>query len=282
LGAIVFLDEALTYAGTFTAGAGSFFDLNGFNLTLRGATTLSGAAIGGTGRLFAKGATAISGGATIGGTQGMTTSAMVTVAGGDVTLGDNLGDKAKLVNASTGTWDLTDDSGVAFGFSTLSTIVNAGVLEKTGFVTNAGSVIAPRITNTGKIEAAAGKLDLQGAISGTGDDIVSGASTLEFGSSVANGQTVSFTGAGGALKLSDPHAFAATISGFDTGGATTGTLELNRVWTYAGFTENAGHTEGTMAFADGAKTASVLFAGNYDSALFHAATNSSGTLVSYG
>ena len=79
----------------------------------------------------------------------------------------------------------------------------------------------------------------------------------------------------------DPQGFAATISGFDSAGATNDTLVFDD-WTYTGFTENAGHTEGTMTVANGAQTASLLLAGNYNSMLFHSVTNSGGTFVTYG
>jgi hypothetical protein len=200
----------------------------------------------------------------------------------NVTLGDAAGDTATLNNLSIATWKLTDDSGIALGSSTASPIVNAGLFEKTGGTSTTGSAIAPGIANTGTLETAAGKLDLKGAISGAGKDIVAGASTLQFDSTVASGQTVSFAGSGGALALFDPQGFAAKISGFDAGGASSDTLQLSNVWTYAGFTENAGHTQGAMTFTDGALSASLTLLGDYNSALFHAATNANGTFVTYG
>jgi hypothetical protein len=66
------------------------------------------------------------------------------------------------------------------------------------------SAIAPAVTNTGTIEVTAATLDLQGAVAGKGTDEISGASTLEFDSTVAAGQTLSFTGSGGTLDLTAP------------------------------------------------------------------------------
>jgi hypothetical protein len=81
------------------------------------------------------------------------------------------------------------------------------------------SVIAPKVTNNGTIGVSAAALDFKGAISGTGSDTISGASTLEFDATVSAGQTVYFTGNGGELALHHPGAFAGSISGFDTAGA---------------------------------------------------------------
>ena len=49
-----------------------------------------------------------------------------------MTIGDTSGDAALLDNTSTGTYDITDNSGINLGSSTASNIVNAGLFEETG------------------------------------------------------------------------------------------------------------------------------------------------------
>jgi hypothetical protein len=58
-------------------------------------------------------------------------------------------------------------------------------------VTNNGVNTGGEAVNGG-IYVSAGRLDFKGAVSGTGTDTVSGASTLEFDSTVGGGQTVDF------------------------------------------------------------------------------------------
>ena len=115
-------------------------------------------------------------------------------------------DLAQLAIASTGAWDILDDSGIGLGGSAPSFIWNSGLFEKTGG--SGTSAIAPPLVNNGSVLASSGTLDLQGAVGGKGTDTISGASTLEFDSTVGGGQTTGFTG-GGALDLIDPLGFAA-------------------------------------------------------------------------
>ena len=100
---------------------------------LIGPTSFSGATIGSVGArtLTNSGATTVSG-LTIGGTTTFANNKTLTESGGAVTLGDASGDVAKIVNASTGIWDFADDSGIGLGSSSLSSIANSGLFEKTG------------------------------------------------------------------------------------------------------------------------------------------------------
>ena len=194
----------------------------------------------------------------IGGTASLENTKTMTQSGGAVMVGDNAGNKAVLVNASTGTYAITDNSGIGHGSSTASFIVNAGMFKKTGGTGT--SAIAPALTNAGTVLVSSGVLDLQGAVSGTGADTISGVSTLEFGSTAASGQTIGFTGAGGTLDLGDPQGFSGKISGFDTVGSKD-TLEIAAPWTYLGFSENAADTQGTLIFANGASHISLTLLG---------------------
>ena len=104
-------------------------------------------------------------------------------------MGDNISaDKAILYNTAKATYDILDNSGIGLGASTASYINNAGLFEKTGGT--GASTIAPAVTNTGTIEVTSGTLDFMGAVTGTGTDAISGASTLEFGAAVSSSTTV--------------------------------------------------------------------------------------------
>ena len=183
------LAEILTYSGSFSADAGSTVSISsGDSLTLTGTDAFSSATISGSGALDANGTTTVSG-LTIGGTTTFSDGGALTLSGGSTTLGDAAGDVAKLTIASTGTWDILDDSGIARGKSMASAITNHGLLEKTGGTGT--SVITPKVTNdgvntggavvNGGILVSSGTLELKGAVTGTGTDTTSGDPTLEFG-----------------------------------------------------------------------------------------------------
>ena len=262
------LKENLGYSGTFSEATDDTLDLAVGYLTLTGADTFAGGTLDGSNRLYAQGTTLITDGLTIGGTASLENQKTVTQSGGAVTVGDNAGNKAELYNASTGTYAITDNSGIDRGSSTASFIVNAGMFEKTGGT--ATSAIAPALTNTGTVLVSSGVLDLQGAVSGTGADTISGASTLEFDAAVAAGQTIGFTGSGGDLHLDALQSFSATISGFDVGGAggTSDAIQLLGNWTEEGFSENGANTLATLTLSNGTTTSALQFAGKYSQSQF--------------
>ncbi len=279
-GTSVTLGRALTYAGGFSEGAGDTLALAGGALVLTGVNdAFSGGTVDGSKFLYTEGTTAVSG-LTIGGTVEWENTNAVNQSGRNVTLGDNIpADAAILYNTPKATYDILDDSGIGLGASTASYIDNAGLFEKTGGT--ATSAIAPSVTNTGTIEVTAATLDVQGAVTGTGADEISGASTLELDSTVVVGQTVSFTGSGGTLDLSAPQGFAGKISGFDTVGAND-TIEVAAPWVFSGFTENAKGTQGTLGFMNGASTLNLTLLGNYNPADFEHQTGANGsTLITY-
>jgi hypothetical protein len=279
-GASVTLGEALTYAGAFSEAAGDTLALTGGPLVLTGANdVLSGGTVDGSRWLLTKGTTRVSG-LTIGGTVEWENTGTVNESGGSATIGDASGDKAILYNTPKATYDILDNSGIGLGASTTSYIDNAGLFEKTGGT--GASAIAPGVTNTGTIEVTAATLDLQGAVTGKGSDEISGASTLEFDSTVAARQTLSFTGSGGTLDLTAPQGFAGEISGFDAAGAgSNDTIEVAGPWVFSGFTENAGGTQGTLGFANGASHLSLTLLGDYDPVDFVHTPANGGTLITY-
>ena len=130
-GTDVTLDESLSYAGSFSEGAGDTFVLSGGHLLLSGAATFAGGTVDGSNFLYTEGTTTVSG-LTIGGTVEWENTKTVNQSGGTVTIGDASGDEAILFNTSKATYDIADDSGIGLGASTASYIHNAGLFEKTG------------------------------------------------------------------------------------------------------------------------------------------------------
>ncbi len=212
---------------------------------------------------------------TLGGTAEWDNTTTVNQTGA-VTIGDGSGNAAFLDNTATGTYNFAGDVSLMQGTSAASHIANAGVIKKTG---GSGlSAIQPEVTNTGTIKVKTGTLDLKGAITGVGSDIISDASTLQFNSTVAAGQTISFTGSGGTLDLGSPQGFSGAIAGFDLGGASNDALVIASGWTFTGATEGA--TSTMLGFVDGAAHAALTLQGAY-TGTFNQTSIVGGTKITY-
>ena len=114
-------------------------------------------------------------------------------------------------NGAGAEWDLAGASTFTGG---TNTITNEGVIDSTG----TASITAPSgtlsITNTGTVNVQSGSLDIGGPVTGTGGQFTIGSGdTLEFNGAVSSGQTITFEGSTGTLKLDDPTDFHAQISG---------------------------------------------------------------------
>jgi hypothetical protein len=209
---------------------------------------------------------------TLGGdsTFGATTvsSGKLVVAGdlssGPATLGDAAGDLAQLMIASTGSWDILGDSGIGLGNSPSSLISNSGLFDKTGG--SGTSAIAPQLVNKGSVLVSSGTLDLEGAVSGKGEDTISGGSTLEFDSTVGGGQTVDFSG--GALDLLDPQGFSGKIAGF----ASPDMVQLAGEWNFSSFSETGNGMMGNLTLSSGGTTNTFHFLGDYTASDFSIAS----------
>jgi hypothetical protein len=186
------------------------------------------------------------------------------VSGGTTTLGDPAGDLAQLMIASTGIWDIRDDSGIGLGTSPSSFISNSGLFEKTGG--SGTSDIAPQLLNKGSVLVSSGTLDLEGAVSGKGTDTISGASTLEFDSTVGGGQTIDFSG--GALDLLDPQGFSGKIAGF----ASPDMVQLAGDWNFSSFSETGNGMMGNLTLSSGGTTNTFHFLGDYTASDFSIAS----------
>jgi hypothetical protein len=291
----------VTNAGAISGAAASvqFAGAGANTLTLKTGSTLSGDAIGSTASgatnalilqghgtadnnfddfdtlsVQANGNWTLGGDSTFGATTVSSGSLIVAgdVSGGPTTLGDPAGDVAKLVIASTGTWDILDDSSIGLGGCTPSFLSNSGLFEKTGGTGT--SAIAPAAVNKGTIEVTVGTLDLQGPVTGKGTAAVSGAATLEFDSTVAATQTIDFLGGPSAVDLIDPNGFLGRIAGF----ASSDTVQLSGDWVFCNFAENSAGTLATLTLANGASHHAFNFVGDYAATDFKVASGATTTI----
>jgi hypothetical protein len=135
---------------------------------------------------------------------------------GTITL-DGTNDRITGTHGETTTSTLENVDNVINGFGKLGDdhlhLINdaAGIIDATGLLTIDTD---HTITNNGLLEAATGgTLVIDDAVVGAGSEKIGAGAVLEFGSSVASTQTVTFEGSSGTLKLDDPTHFAADISG---------------------------------------------------------------------
>ena len=121
-----------------------------------------------------------------------------------------LTENAAFDNGAGGEWDLAGASTFASGTNTLT---NEGVIDSTGAASITATTGTLGITNTGTVNVQSGTLDIGGSVTGTGQFTIGSGDQLEFGGSVAPGQTITFEGPTGTLKLDDPTDFHGQISG---------------------------------------------------------------------
>ncbi len=270
----VTLDENLNYAGAFSLLGGTL-DLAAGQLELSGDDNLTGGAVNGSHLFITQGLAKTVSALTLGGTLDWENTTTVNQTG-TVTIGDASGNAAVLDNTASGIYDFLGDTKLAEGTSTASYIANAGVIKKTG---GTGiSAIRPEVVNTGTLKAKTGTLELKGAITGTGLDSIAGVATMQFDSTVAAGQTVSFSGSGGTLDLAAPQGFSGAITGFDLGGNTNDALDIGASWTFTGATQGAAST--TLSLVDGSAHAAVTLLGAYTGTFSHTAITG-GTQITY-
>jgi hypothetical protein len=92
-------------------------------------------------------------------------------------------------------------------------LTNEGVIDSSGIASIAATTGTLSVTNTGTVNVQSGSLDIGGPVTGTGQFTIGSGGQLEFGGSVASGQTITFEGTTGTLKLDDPTDFHGQISG---------------------------------------------------------------------
>ena len=122
---------------------------------------------------------------------------------------------------------------------------------------------------------------LAGAIAGTGDFYLSGA-TLTFDSTVSSGQTVQFNSASTlALASASSNSFSGTLEEFGTGDAIDAQA-FACASTSFNFVENSGGTGGTLTVTAGSLVDNILLAGSYSNNDFQKAMDGgTGTLIKF-
>nr|WP_276540315.1 VCBS domain-containing protein [Bradyrhizobium elkanii] len=172
---------------------------------------------------------------------------------------------------ASGTHALVIDTGA-------NVIINAGTLEATG---TGGLVLESAVANSGLIWANGGTVTAEGVVTGSGNALISGTGTIEFGAASAAGVTFDTTAAGH-LILDDAFHFSGTVSGLDG----NDDIDIRGISFGAGttlsFTENHEGTGGTLTVSDGAHTANIVLLGQYDPTGFaEKADAANGTVITY-
>jgi hypothetical protein len=210
-------------AGTFTVGGAAIFAGN------FGAASVTGS---GGGVLNLDGGATVSN-AIFGGTITVNNAGTFSETGG-FTLGDGSGGSVTFNNVAGGSYLLTTDNGVSAGVSPSSTIVNAGLFEKSGGTNTSMISVLFNNQSDGTIDAASGTvlfastLTSSGTISGTGQVAVDGTATLSAGT-VLSVAELGLYGSGVlnlGLSLNYGGVFADDSSGTDTLGLGANTLTL--------------------------------------------------------
>ena len=152
-----------------------------------------------------------------------------------------------LVNSGTiianGTHALLIDTGP-------NVVTNSGTLEATG---SGGLIVNSDIANSGLIWADGGNITINGAVTGTGSALISGASTLEFGAASSINVTFVDDDGFGTLALDNPTAYTGQIFGF------TGTdLENSDIIDLKGITFDDAGTSWTYYDDSGSNTGGIL------------------------
>jgi hypothetical protein len=157
-------------------------------------------------------------------------------------------------------------------------IGHGATFEGDGTVSSAAGIVMSG--NAIAFDAGGPALDFTSAVTGSGNFQINAGATLEFGSSVASGATVTFGGGTGELKLDAPGSFAATIAGF-TG--TQADAAHSDVIDIAGINETSAnfhetYAGGMLTVTDGTNTVELTFS-NFTSSFKFASDGNGGTLI---
>ena len=301
-GSIILLQSATISGGRLhSAGSGSIVENNRYS-TLDGVTvdagshvtvvdnqalTLRNSIVQGTLTLTSGGnytALILSGSTTIAGTLALTDRAAneVTGAGAATTLANTgliqgagqigAGD-ANVTLSNTGVVDANGASALRIDTGATQ-IGNAGTMQATGA---GGLTVSSTMLNTGLVWAQSGPVFLAGAVTGTGQAKLSGAAGLEYGTSVATGQTILFdAGATGTLRIDAGATFGGIIAGFKAGaGVDLSDFQFSSAVT--GYTGSA--TGGTFQVTDSTHTAKLAFSGAYIASSFTTSDDGTGHVL---
>jgi hypothetical protein len=152
-------------------------------------------------------------------------------------------------------------------------VTNSGTLAATG---SGGLIVNSDIANSGLIWAHGGNITIDGAVTGSGHAMISGAGALGFGAA-SSADVIFAADAAGRLTLEHPAYFTGTISGFssddqiDLANINYATASLYNV------TYNASTDITTLVITDGTSANTLQFVGNYTvHTAWHVASDSHG------
>jgi Cadherin-like/Nidogen-like/FecR protein len=196
--------------------------------------------------------------------------------GGTVTL-DGTNDRITGTYSETATSTLENVDNTINGFGKLGDdhlhLINdaGGIIDATGLLTIDTD---HTITNNGLLEVATGgTLVVDDAVVGAGSEKIGAGGILEFGSSVASTQTVTFTGSTGTLKIDNAASFHSTIAGLGSDGtglyAGADHIDLANVAFASLRTPTFDSAHDILTVSDGTHTASLQLTGSYSLGSFH-------------
>jgi hypothetical protein len=154
--------------------------------------------------------------------------------------------------AAIGTHALVIDTGT-------NVVTNAGTLEATG---SASLILNSDIVNSGLIWANGGNMTINGAVTGSGSAMISGAATLELGAESSANVTFG-ADAAGTLILRDPTGFTGTISGLSSADhIDLANISYETASVYD-ITYSSDSNITTLVVTSGANTGAISLLGNY-------------------
>jgi hypothetical protein len=129
-------------------------------------------------------------------------------------------------------------------------------------------VIDGDFANDKTAQVSAGKLEIDGAVTGVGTDTISGPAKLLFDAAVSTATTlgdqdINLSGKGGTMALVDPTDFYGKISDFGL----NDTVKLEGFWAFSALSHASGVT--TLTLAEGATRHAFEFVGDYSRSEFH-------------
>jgi hypothetical protein len=161
---------------------------------------------------------------------------------------------------ASGNTEIDEDISVDGG---TGTVTNHGVLRF-----SAMEVIDGDFANDKTAQVSAGKLEIDGAVTGVGTDTISGPAKLQFDAAVSTATTlgdqdINLSGKGGTMALVDPTDFYGKISDFGL----NDTVKLEGFWAFSALSHASGVT--TLTLAEGATRHAFEFVGDYSRSEFH-------------
>jgi len=271
------VSPTITNAGTITVGNGAVLPISGtidnsgtISLQSTGATTVLqliqyGITLQGGGNLVLSDSASN----VISGTVSTVTFNNVdNVISGAGQLG---GGSLMLINGGT----IVADGGNALVIDTgANAITNTGTIQATGL---GGLEIVGSIVNSGTLLTNGSSILIGGNLTGSGDVLVSGISSVEFAAGSGN-DVVLDAGASGLIVFNDADTFTGNISGFDFNDQ----IDLRDVVfdpnTGLSYLDN-GNGSGVLTITDGTRSIQIAMLGAYQTADFVMASNGQGGLL---